>query len=112
MTLTELKSLTGSQLRILVAEAEGWTQVHAAATGDILGCKSPLRGWLNVPKYDTSRDAITEAILRRFTTDAEKSRFGAKLLLILPGVGSAFTIATASAEDLCRAFLAALKGEK
>lgn len=134
-------TFTGSQLRILVAEAEGWRWVKSEYTGKS-HCpedlrfrkdftKSPLGACGNfilhpcdfepepvnapewgLPEYDTSRDAITEAILRRFVTDVERARFATELIRVLTGRNVAFLLATASAEDLCRAFLAAMKGEK
>lgn len=115
MTLTELKSLTGSQLRILVAEAEGWTPCKHPICRDFNGEPWDIE---EPPPYDTDRDAITEAILRRFTTEAEMTRFSESLGdLVERQEGDcyssillcSFRHATASAEDLCRAFIASIQ---
>jgi len=118
MTLTELKSLKGEQLRILVAEAEGWKYSPLERMGNIIprwtdgGVNLPLP-----PPYHESRDAITEAIIRRFTTEAEMTRFSESLGdLVERQEGDCYSSillclfrhATASAEDLCRAYLASL----
>lgn len=114
MTLTELKSLTGSQLRILVAEAEGYSDFGymTGIFGDSLtamhGPNQEQMSVLSVPQYTECRDAITEAIMRRFTTDVEMCRFSIELMKIVNGKHLVFTIATASAADLSRAFLIAL----
>lgn len=109
MTLTELKSLTGSQLRILVAEAEGWQPCKHPICRDFNGKPWDIE---EPPHYDTDRDDIVDAILRRFTKRKEKAYFAEMLCDVIDAECNCFTddfkIATASAEDLCRAFLASL----
>lgn len=111
MTLTELKSLTGSQLRILVAEA------HYPEFPVVDGRHKYPNG-TNGPMFDyDDESAIKFAIADKLKTPKQRKNFGRALHEILgyPTLGKLETvtaIATASAEDLCRAFIAALKGEK
>lgn len=125
MTLTELKALKGEQLRIAVAERKGWQKTnsttHNGSAVYTLGNKRAAvaicnidmqRGLTWLPNFAGSRDAITEAIIRRFACVDEQTRFSHAIyeLLYRPrdnDLGMYWKIATASAEDLCRAFLAA-----
>lgn len=121
MTILEIRALSGEALRIAVAEAEGWKR----KTRKMYAGEKNAKGWelrngdnwkfttypALLPDYESNRDAITEAILRRFTTDVEKARFSIELMKIVDGKHLVFTIANASATDLSRAYLAAISTE-
>jgi hypothetical protein len=106
MTIPEIRALEGEALRIAVAEAEGW---RWSMPDEAYFFRGSLYGSVKeLPAYEKKRDLITEAILRRFTTDVEMCRFSIELMKLVNGKHLVFTIATASAADLSRAFLIAL----
>jgi len=129
MTIPEIRALEGEALRIAVAEAEGWQKTNSTTHNGnavyTLGNKRAAvaicnidmqRGLIWLPDFSGSRDAITEAILRRFTTEVQMFRFAAELGEIVERKeGDDYTNlmlcffrhATASASDLSRVFLIA-----
>lgn len=114
------------QLRIAVATAEGWKlelgPSHPPALlvitpANVVMERNPLNGrtveqtikdsLYNLPLYEVSRNAIIGAIVRRFQTWEDKSKFVIALEELVGGrVTPAFALATATAEQLCRAYLA------
>jgi len=119
-------------LRQRVAEACGWSKAEIQAALVVSGLQNKLRklprresfsglelsGKIEVaerapyyrgtlPPFDTSHDAILPAILRTFTDPLSRSTFAAHLLRIVGH--DIFSLATATAEQLCRAFLGAAK---
>lgn len=109
------------QLSRAVAEAEGWTEIEFihGRTPD----ETVIRGWhppmewngkpyvfqakSTLPDYPFDRNAIIEAIVRRFVTGDGRTKFERALMDILGRHWLPFDVATATAEQLCRAYLSA-----
>lgn len=119
-------------LREQVAEVEGWTNIHwhrgtSGESPDILFGTPPQGGINNwvVSSFDTSSDPILAAIRRRFVTEEQKHAFVTELISVIEQdklasiekvngdadykfwQASLFDTATATTEQLCRAFVAA-----
>lgn len=108
-----------NDLRVKIAEADGWKRlgrntfngwpmyerggVRAAVRHAIIdGCEY-------LPAYDTDRDAIVGAVLRKFQTTQEQTAFADALedLDERGDVTRPFALATADALTLARAYCAA-----
>ncbi len=109
--------MTDDQRRIKIAEADGWTYIETLAfTGIPKGSRGNADARV-IPDYLNSRDAIVEAILRRFKTDEEKTKLVDALMRLVdagtdpvtPIIEVSFTFATATARQLAKAYLAAIK---
>ena len=133
MTIPEIRALEGEALRIAVAEAEGWKKTNSTTHNGnavyTLGNKRAAvaicnidmqRGLIWLPDFSGSRDAITEAILRRFESQAFRITVACVLMELrnLHPVGCVpdyecdrsqlARLILSDAADLCRAFLIAL----
>jgi hypothetical protein len=108
MTIPEIRALEGEALRIAVAEAEGWTQLCPSINGGLCGLHNGFMR--DVESFEEDRDAITEAILRRFTDGYSQHRFNHYLGVIIGDENwTHFRAITATATELSRAFLATIE---
>lgn len=106
------------KLRVAVATADGWQKVRETTVlrgrvmshgifGQAPNDISDALGISNVPDYPADRNAIIGAIVRRFVTGDDRTKFERALMDILGRHWLPFDVATATAEQLCRAYLAA-----
>lgn len=102
------------KLRVAVAEAEGFCDfgVYYGPDWDKSSKLQPTHGIFNgqvmpIPDYLTDRNAIIGAIVRRFVTGDDRTKFERALMDILGRHWLPFDVATATAEQLCRAYLSA-----
>lgn len=116
------------QLRIAVATAEGWRievdpkgiKNDGKRSGGIYDGSGEPHGFLwispgdtladhsyNLPDFSEDRNAIIGAIVRRFVTGDDRTKFERALMNILGRHWLPFDVATATAEQLCRAYVAA-----
>lgn len=113
------------KLRVAVATADGWQKVRETTVlrgrvmshgifGQAPNDISDALGISNVPDYPADRNAIVAAILRRFATTAQGRESFAIALgrqidwsTIVTTQDYHVALATATAEQLCRAYCAA-----
>ena len=72
MTRKDYAKLTDEEVRIKVAEYDGWKQVRAQF-GTVQGIMPPMRGWIEVPDYLNDLNAMHEVEEKCIGLEGEKA---------------------------------------
>lgn len=107
MTKTEILTLCDDELRVQIAEAMLWKQVHRSPFDDVLiGIMPGEKHYIELPHW-TDETSLAWQLEEQLGTDHERMRYAMALRsIVYCSVGMLeFALLHASPVDRCRAFL-------